>query len=657
MANMKPGSINIILLLIMLSFTAIRAAQIPDSIAVKLSALSKAEQVELLGQLCWNNRVNNTEISIEYGERGLKLATEEELFNKVAQIGNFLGVAYINYNYSIHKALPYFHDALELSLKIKDSVQTAYAYNNLGDVYMFNRNYPLSLEYSLKAAAYFEKLNNQKGISYSYINLGEAYRLQKEYELSLSYLFRSLGIREKLDNMWNIAGVLFDIGVTYAHMNDYEKSLHYYQEAMPYYNNDTDYIGIANCLSGIGEILYEQKNYTQSLEQFAKAIRINIKNNNNNGLVSNYLGCALVYSRTGEVNKGKRYLAKALKLTNQLSFSSRIRDVYEVYSEFHLNTKNYKAAAESFKRFIAVHDSLLSLEREITIKEFQQNHDMNRRLVEIKYDLEKSELGEVYLKFIMVLLLVIGGFLYWRYRTNNILNKKLNLSNEAKDKLFKVISHDLKSPFNSLMAFASLLYKDFDSISPEEHKEGLREIQSSADKVYKLLENLLDWSRIQTNTMEVNLQVLNPREMIIQNCHLYERAAKNKNITLKYNLPDEDCSIMADSHMFSSVMRNLLSNAIKFTPNGGDINVSYNINNEKILFEVNDNGIGIEDEIVNNIFDKDKNLSTNGTNQESGTGLGLLLCHDFVTKMGGDFLVESKKGIGSRFYFTLMRRK
>lgn len=653
---MKKEYIYIVILAGLLSFNSLLGTQIPDSIEVKLKSLSGEEQVELLGQLCWKNRVNNTDISIEYGLRGLELANELGLLAKVTQISNFLGVAYINYHYSIPKALPYFHDALELSLKIKDSIQTAYAYNNLGDVYMYNRNYHLALEYSQTAASYFERLGNKRGASYSYINLGEAHRSLKEYESSLTYLLRSLEIRKKLENKWNVGGALFAIAQTYSSMGNYSQASKYYKESIQYYNKDVDYVGIANCNTGIGEILYKQGKFALSLKKYNEAIEINKKHENYNGLVTNYIGCALIFSKTGYSMKGKKYLNDALKLAQTLPFSTRIRDVYEVFAEFYLNTGNYKAAAESFKKFVVVHDSLLSVEREITIKEFQQNHEMNKRITEMKYNLEKSKLGELYLQFAMVLLLVVGGFLYWRYRTNSILNKKLNLTNESKDKLFKVISHDLKSPFNSLMAFASMLHSEFETLSPEDHKDGLREIQSSADKVYKLLENLLDWSRLQTNTMDVKLEVLSPQEIIVQNCNLYERAAKNKNITLKYRIPEEDCAILADSHMYSSVMRNLLSNAIKFTPNGGNINVIYNINHEKVLFEVIDDGIGIDEAIVKNIFEKDKTLSTNGTNQESGTGLGLLLCNEFITKMGGDFLVESKKGIGSRFYFTLMRR-
>lgn len=229
---------------------------------------------------------------------------------------------------------------------------------------------------------------------------------------------------------------------------------------------------------------------------------------------------------------------------------------------------------------------------------------------------------------------------------------KLRDTNAQKDKFFSIIAHDLMNPFNSIMGFSQLLLdrmkeKDYQGI--EEYAEM---IAQSSTQSMELLKNLLEWSRAQTGRLQYKPEQLDLVDLIGQYRMLFDLIAYQKSISIRTVLPPE-IRISADRQMISTVLRNLLSNAIKFTREGGVITVSAEQRVADVLVAVSDNGVGIAPERLEKLFSIDENDSTPGTNNEQGTGLGLILCKEFVKKHGGEIWVESEYGKGSTFYFTL----
>ena len=235
--------------------------------------------------------------------------------------------------------------------------------------------------------------------------------------------------------------------------------------------------------------------------------------------------------------------------------------------------------------------------------------------------------------------------------------EKLREINAEKDKFFSIIAHDLKGPFNSMLGFSDLLISNFDKYDDKKKKKFIRIIQQSAQNTYKLLENLLLWSRAQRGVIEFfpensNLYLLSVEAKITLN-----QSLKDKSIILFNHIP-EDINVEADRNMILTVFRNLISNAIKFTPNKGKITLDAKIITDKkkqnyIEISVKDTGIGIAKENLNRLFKISENISTKGSKGETGTGLGLILCKEFVQKHGGEISVESKADKGSTFSFTL----
>ena len=231
---------------------------------------------------------------------------------------------------------------------------------------------------------------------------------------------------------------------------------------------------------------------------------------------------------------------------------------------------------------------------------------------------------------------------------------KLEEINATKDKFFSIIAHDLKNPFAGFLGLTQILAKDMQKFSLSELYEFGLNLNKSANSLYKLLENLLDWARMQNGTIIYNPDMCVLSYLIKQNIDIVKEIADKKNIELAYEIP-ADILINADVSMLNSIFRNLISNAIKFTENGGkvEIGIIESTDDKYITAYVKDNGIGMSQELISKLFRIDKKVSRLGTAGESSTGLGLLLCKEFIEKHKGKLWVDSQTDIGSTFYFSM----
>ena len=238
---------------------------------------------------------------------------------------------------------------------------------------------------------------------------------------------------------------------------------------------------------------------------------------------------------------------------------------------------------------------------------------------------------------------------------NNKLNqseKELRKINANKDKFFSIISHDLRSPFTSLIGFSEFLASEVDDLSKEEIKEFSQNIFKSARGTFALLENLLQWSRIQTGNIEFAPSQYCLDEHINRLIELYQVTALRKKIKVKAYV-EKDLKIYADQNMVETILRNLLSNAIKFTPRGGQITIFAKNMSKMVEIKVVDSGVGMNKATQSKLFKIGENVSTQGTEQERGTGLGLILCKEFVETNGGKLSLKSSLNKGTTFRFTL----
>ena len=238
----------------------------------------------------------------------------------------------------------------------------------------------------------------------------------------------------------------------------------------------------------------------------------------------------------------------------------------------------------------------------------------------------------------------------------NELIEKLRDLNASKDKLISLISHDLRSPFNSLLGFSEILVSEFDSLTHDEILEYLKVIYDSSKNLFNMTNNLLQYSRIQMGRIEFNPKIINLSKQVKSSINLIKGNAIKKHINLMLNI-DNSIHVFADEDMLNSIIQNLVSNGIKFTRKGGDVKIfaeeRQNEKEEKVVkISIEDNGIGIYEPDIENIY-KNKINSTPGTDKEYGTGLGLLLVKEFIERNSSKLSISSKVNAGSTFSFTL----
>jgi signal transduction histidine kinase len=233
-----------------------------------------------------------------------------------------------------------------------------------------------------------------------------------------------------------------------------------------------------------------------------------------------------------------------------------------------------------------------------------------------------------------------------------ISEENLRKANNSKDKLFSIISHDLKNPFNALIGFSGLIKKNIKDKNFNNIDKYIGVIHDISSQTYNMLINLLEWSMTQTNQINFNPLRFNLANLVkdVVGAQIQIANQKKQELISKIN---PDVEIFADTAMIATIVRNLVCNAIKFTPNGGKIQISSIIENGNITVSVNDTGVGIKEENIGKIFSNDDYYSTKGTNNEKGAGLGLMLCKEFVHKHNGKIWVENLPGSGACFKFQI----
>ena len=230
--------------------------------------------------------------------------------------------------------------------------------------------------------------------------------------------------------------------------------------------------------------------------------------------------------------------------------------------------------------------------------------------------------------------------------------KELEELNATKDKFFTIIAHDLKNPFNTVIGLSELLVERYDTYNEEKTKNFIQNIYKFSKNAYNLLENLLQWAKSQTGRIEIKIEKTDIFELVNDNLNLFRGKADSKNIKLS-SYVDIGTYAYIDKNMIRTVIRNLVSNAIKYTPKGGEVGAKASLNEEFIYITIFDTGVGIPKENIDNIFRIDTNISTQGTDDEEGTGLGLIITQEFVHKNNGEITVSSNEGEGSEFTIKL----
>jgi signal transduction histidine kinase len=534
-----------------------------------------------------------------------------------------------------HKGLEMLDEAMELSRPLEDVDALVYILNNqgrlntlIGQIDAAAENYQLVLRNK-------NSISSRKAEAEAQFNLGQLYREKRDFAQSLQFHKTALGIFRELNDQSNEARSLNEIGEVYEGLRNAEKSIANFLVALQIRLKLNDAEGLAETYNNIGALYFLEKKYERAVSNLL--LGLNSANSAQSAEQSalSYEYLALCYKEAGDHKKALEYKESYSEMIDLMRTEKMQHDLSERQNRFEIEKKELKIRELQ----------LAQKERELKIEAQRRTQNFLSALIGF---------GIIIMLLVMYLYLIkrrANISLEAAHAKVNNQNQELQNLNATKDKFFSIISHDLKGPLNSFTAFSRMLINHTDSLTKEEIQMLAMEIDKNLKNLLTLLENLLEWSRSQTGNIEFKAEIFDMHELLRQNLDLLGTQAKNKSISLETN-STETCLVSTHKHSINTVVRNLISNAIKFTPEGGTVSVTILKDSNELRISISDTGVGISPEVQKKLFRIDTKYSTNGTANEKGTGLGLILCKDFVEKNGGTIGVKSEPGKGSTFYLS-----
>ena len=625
-----------------------------DSILSQLQKQPDSVKIVRLNEFIKKNRQDSSLLSLSASQKIIEIAGSIDDPNLLAESLNLIGEINWSNNQAEH-ALNLYLRALTIAKETNNWKQTANAYKNIAVVYRDARNYKRTLLYLNSAKEIFSKNNDKNGLAACLLEIGLTYRNQRRFDKAINSFTDGESICNEIENIPEKIRIQVLIADTYYIKGDNNN-------AMKYYNIVKNSTSISN----------ESKNYFSSLTGMArvytrlgdikKAIDLKLsilsgaeKINDIDQLIYSLCDVGMSYTHTKQFSKGEEYLNRAYNLANKVQNLRRKRFCYFLFIRFYNIKKDYKNAYIYSQKYISLNDSIINQYRNSSIEQMESIFAANsaeKENVLLAKDLESKEKQRNYFIVITALILLIALVTYNRYRIKKVDTEQLRKINSMKDTLLRIIAHDLKTPFNVIFGYTEILKTDFYNINDDEKLSYLESIRKASRISIQLLENLLIWSHSLSGKLDYNPVKINLYETVLENIYLLESNAESKKIKMEPKV-QKNLFVLADENMLNAILRNLISNGIKFSNQGGNVTISSYRDNGEVITTVSDNGIGMDQETKNSIFNLDELVSTEGTAGERGTGFGLVLCKEFVTKHGGKIWVESKLEEGSKFTFSL----
>ncbi|MCB2220649.1 MAG: tetratricopeptide repeat-containing sensor histidine kinase [Bacteroidetes bacterium] len=627
-------------------------------------------------------KLDNYDKSIEYATR---LYNIHNTNNEELEAGKALKQVASSY-YGLSKfieAKNYYNRALDIFKKHQYFEGIAQTLGEIARILGHWGEYDEALSKHQEALKFYEEIGDDVGIAEAYTGMGMIYEELGNHENAFDHYRKSLEIYEDLGQTYDIVNLTLHIGDIYLQKKLFDKALEYYFKADEIGREINNKKLKAIALSNIGEAYNLKGDYLKALDYQQRSLTLKEEIGDKMRLAITYTEMGLIYSNVEEYDKSLDYLYKGLRMAEELNFIYQINKSHKSLSEVYEKIGNEKLALENYKQYIEGRDRIFTEESKQTIAELQAKYQLERKEKEnerlrhsqqlIGARVKNQQLMIGFVLFILLGSFVLSLILHGRYQQNQKLNIQLSLKNKqveeqrknmvslnaelkdannTKDKFFSIVAHDLKNPFNSLLMLSRLLLDDYDSFTNEERKQFISQINSSAENTYSLLENLLDWARTQSGKSEIIKEKINLSRLSEEAIKVLQPVARGKKITISSDVPTH-LTAFADRNMIATVFLNLVSNAVKFTPQKGTIEVLACEKNNHIEVEINDSGVGISDKNIPKLFKPDEKFYTEGTEKEKGTGLGLILCKEFIEKNEGEIWVESQEGAGSQFCFSL----
>jgi signal transduction histidine kinase len=641
-------------------FSLILACSITFSYALQEPRQNHSSHTDISSfeKLVIHYRYDNPDSAIYYADLGMKLAKKNNDEEGIARMLNQLGMIDDNRGKADASRQKYL-EALEIYKRLDNKKGIVKENIRLGVVENRKGNYDKASSYFLAALKTSEKSKDNAGIMESYITLGEVYANQKRYQKALTYYNKAELISDQLPFSNLKLNLYSNFGAAYCGLKDYDAAIAYYEKGISQSNfsemmglNISMTIGLAQVYAAAGNV---QKAIVLQKGALTKARKIS-------NFIREYISLtALAESyQTTDRATSLYYLQQALHLVQSKNANKQVLDVLDKIAALQAENKNFKQAYLAKLHQYSIADSFYFKDISVRIANLQAEYELNKsqgKVDELRFINSEQELQKKIMLWIIAggftLILVLGVY-YFKIRKLNLLlngsNAALQESNDVKDKLFSILAHDLRSPLASVINLLEMINNGW--LSEEEKDLMMSKLAAHCNASMETLNLLLQWGQMQLKGIMIKQIAIDPDKVLQRNVALLMEPAREKNILITQDVLTEEKAICDQDHL-DFMLRNLLSNAIKFTRTGGNIKVSVKkYKEDQLLFAVEDDGVGIAADRLAAVFNLN-NVSTNGTNNEKGTSLGLVICKEFITANDGEMWAESTEGAGSSFFFTL----
>ena len=614
--------------------------------------------------------------------KALKISQKIDSKDQEADVLYNIG-RYYSIKNDFKKAIEYYFKSVTIYNKLGTAIEVAHLYNLIGADYVSLYAEDKGIEYFLKSLTVYENLSNKDGMGVNYIDIGNLYYEQENYEFARKYFSDALAIFFELEDESGIATCYINLANATADEGDISSALIFYNYALELEYKSNDQYSIAIIYNNMGDCYIGLKDYQKANEYFFKSLKIAKEIEDESSIAIIYLNIADVENRLKNYRAAIKYANKSLIISQHIGILDYEIENLNILATSYEGIGNVTKAFEYLKTHQKIEDSLSIIDKAKKVQLFNALNQLEKSQYTISDLSTKNELAGVkfassrkFAYFLVGAMVLFGIFIillilqrtskieaydlleYKNFQINKMHNEietqrdDLKKMNKTKDQFFSIIAHDLKNPLNSINGFTELLIENNHEYEEEKRLKFLNVIKGATAKVTNLLNNLLTWANSQSGNLIFKPQKVQLIQEISDVISLLEIQAVNKEINI-VNSINNDIYINADKNMLATILRNLISNAIKFTKSKGVIEISSKVIAGFVEIKVKDNGIGISQSDVKNLFTIDIINSNIGTANEQGSGLGLILCREFVEKHGGVIWVKSTIDIGTEFKFKL----
>ena len=573
-----------------------------------------------------------------------------------------------------NKAFKYAKEAKDLALLLNYERGLAQALENIGWIHYRKGDYSKAFSVSVEAMNMSEKLHDKPGIARCLNNVAAINYEQNQHALAIENLKKAFMVSTEIADGPGISRSLNNIAYCFLGLNQLDSARFYAErglEASERY--DKPYLkGFA--VRTLGDIDFNEKKYESALDKYEQVIQMADKLENVFLKVSTMHRIGETYVLLNKSDRALSYLFKNISVARRYEFRRELEQSLKLISEIYSKQKQIAKAYDYQNQYLAVHDSLYEQRssEQMALMQVRFDSEMKEAKIELltkdarlkQEEINRQRLWMYFSVGSLTLMAILAFVLLYNNRLKKRANDELALKNReiqlqahelknlniTKDKLFSIISHDLRSPLASLRGLMDIL--GVDGLSSQDFISTSKKLRRNLESVQEDLDNLLFWAQSQLNGLQSNPENLHLRPIVEDKIELFREIARQKAIRI-INEIDDSIAIVADKNHISLVVRNLLANAIKFNKLGGVITITEKRIGEHVEISVSDSGVGMSTTDLGKLFNVETHFTNPGTHQEKGAGIGLLLTKEFIEKSGGSIWAKSELGKGSTFTFTV----